>query len=82
MTVALSIVLATFRYGGLAPTTLWGHTIVYMETFVSIIVLALVTGIPYIKFSKPSTKLVFGRPVINIGPRCAAVVIARRSVEI
>ena len=40
------------------PHTLWGHIIVYFETFTSVIVLAVITGVPYVKFSKPSAKLV------------------------
>jgi len=58
----------TIGYGSLAPTSLWGHTIVFLETYVSVLVLAVVTGVPYIKFSKPSPKLVFAKPVLNRGP--------------
>ena len=57
----------TIGYGSLAPKTMWGHTIVYLETFSSVIVLSIVTGIPYIKFSKSVAKLVIAQPVINMG---------------
>lgn len=57
----------TIGYGTLAPHTLWGHTIVWLETFVSVMVLAIVTGIPYIQFSKPSSHLTFANPIIHQG---------------
>lgn len=39
----------------------------FLETFASVVVLAIVTGVPYIKFSKPASKVMFADPVINRG---------------
>ena len=62
----------TIGYGTLAPRTAAGHAIVFFETFCSVVVLSLATGIPYKKFSKPSQKIDFAKPVVNqdhFGPR-------------
>lgn len=67
MCTAFDLILCHSGYGALGPRTLWGHAIVFLETFASVIVLAIVTGIPYIKFSKTHNKLKFTNPVVNMG---------------
>jgi hypothetical protein len=59
----------TIGYGVLGPQTLVGHVLVYIETFIAMTLLVVVTGVPYIKFSKPSTKMSFAKPVVNVGEK-------------
>ncbi|HEY4241230.1 MAG TPA: ion channel [Kofleriaceae bacterium] len=53
--------LATIGYGALAPTSHGANTVVAIESFYSIILIALVTGVFFARFSTPSTRVVFSK---------------------
>lgn len=56
---------ATIGYGGMLPVTLYGHTLVAIISFVSILQNAMATGLMFAKFARPSARILFSlRPVI------------------
>lgn len=56
---------ATIGYGGMLPVTLYGHTLVAIISFVSILQNAMATGLMFAKFAQPSARILFSlRPVI------------------
>ena len=54
----------TIGYGNIAPVGLGAHLIVTLESFVGLISLALVTGLIFARFSRPSVRLLFSRTAI------------------
>lgn len=59
--------LATIGYGVLAPTTLYAHAVVAAEALCGVLSFALITGIVFAKFSRPTAHVVFS-DVACIGP--------------
>jgi inward rectifier potassium channel len=53
--------LATVGYGDMHPQTLYGHTIAMFEMFTGLMLLAIVTGIMFARFSRPRARFLFGR---------------------
>jgi inward rectifier potassium channel len=60
--------MATIGYGTMAPVTRFAHVIVTVEAMVGILSVALVTGITFSKFSRPSARIVFSDKMV-IAPR-------------
>ena len=60
--------MATIGYGTMAPVTRFAHIIVTVEALVGILTVALVTGITFSKFSRPSARIVFSEKMV-IAPR-------------
>jgi inward rectifier potassium channel len=59
--------MATIGYGNMAPQDALAHTVVTVESFVGILVGALVTGIVFSRFSTPSARIIFSdRAVIGM----------------
>jgi len=56
--------IATIGYGGMAPGTLYTHVIVTIEALVGILSVALVTGITFTKFSRPTARVVFSERLV------------------
>ncbi|HEY4188491.1 MAG TPA: ion channel [Polyangia bacterium] len=56
--------LATIGYGGMSPATRYSHIIVTIEALVGILSVALVTGITFSKFSKPTARIVFSSRMV------------------
>jgi inward rectifier potassium channel len=57
--------LATVGYGTMVPATRYGHVISAVEIICGIVYTALVTGVIFIRFSKPRAKIVYAeRPVV------------------
>ncbi|HTC25058.1 MAG TPA: hypothetical protein VK688_11885, partial [Gemmatimonadales bacterium] len=54
----------TIGYGNIAPVGLGAHMVVTLESFVGLVSLALLTGIIFARFSRPSTRLLFSRTSI------------------
>jgi inward rectifier potassium channel len=52
---------ATVGFGDMHPQTLYGHTIVSIEIFFSIISIALTTGVMFARFSTPHARILFAR---------------------
>jgi inward rectifier potassium channel len=53
--------LATVGYGDMHPQTLYGHTIAMIEIFTGLLMLALITGLMFARFSRPRARFLFSR---------------------
>ena len=51
--------LATVGYGTMAPATLYGHAISAIETVCGMVFTAIMTGLLFVRFSKPRPKILF-----------------------
>src|SRR6202023_2899894 len=51
--------LATVGYGTMAPATLYGHVISAIETVCGMVFTAIMTGLLFVRFSKPRPKILF-----------------------
>ncbi len=60
--------MATIGYGSMAPRTLVAHVLVSAEALVGLLGVALVTGLTFTKFARPTARVIFSRVVV-IGPR-------------
>ncbi len=60
--------LATIGYGVMAPATLTGHLLVTLEALTGMLSVALMTGITFAKFAKPSARVLFADK-ITLTPR-------------
>jgi inward rectifier potassium channel len=56
--------MATIGYGYLAPMDMLANTIVTVESFFGIMLTALITGIFFSRFSKPSARIIFSKVAI------------------
>lgn len=52
--------LATIGYGAMAPATRFGHMVVVLEALVGTLGVALVTGVTFAKFARPTARVLFG----------------------
>jgi inward rectifier potassium channel len=56
---------STTGYGDMHPLTFYGHSVATLETFVSLIATAGVTGLIFARFSRPRARLLFaGNPIV------------------
>ncbi len=53
--------LATVGYGHAYPDTLYGHCVATLETMVGLFGLAVMTGLIFVRFSRPTARLLFMR---------------------
>jgi inward rectifier potassium channel len=53
--------LATVGYGDMHPQTLYGHTVAMIEIFTGLLMLALITGLMFARFSRPRARFLFAR---------------------
>lgn len=60
--------LATIGYGGMYPVTRYGHIVVTLEAVTGILFLALITGITFTRFARPSARVLFSNKMV-ITPR-------------
>lgn len=56
--------IATIGYGQMAPANLYSHVLVTIEAFVGVVAFALVAGITFAKFSRPTAKVLFGNHAV------------------
>jgi inward rectifier potassium channel len=56
--------LATVGYGDMHPQSLYGHTVAMVEMFVGLMMLALVTGMMFARFSRPRARFLFARHAV------------------
>ncbi|HUP07049.1 MAG TPA: ion channel [Caldimonas sp.] len=57
--------LATVGYGTMSPTSLYGHIVATTEIFVGMLFTATMTGLFFVRFSKPKARILFAdRPVL------------------
>jgi inward rectifier potassium channel len=64
--------LATIGYGSMAPATTFGHVVVTLEALVGMLGVAIVTGLTFAKFSRPTSRVIFSNRVV-IAPRNGAL---------
>lgn len=59
--------MMTIGYGGMMPANLFGDVMVTIEAFVGLVCTAVMTGLVFAKFSKPSANVLFSKvAVINL----------------
>lgn len=55
----------TVGYGDMHPQTLYAHAVATFEGFVAVVLIALMTGLTFARFSRPRARLIFARnPVV------------------
>ena len=59
--------LATVGYGHMYPQTLYGHVVSMIEIMSGIFLLAVVTGLIFVRFSRPVARIAFSSSIV-IGP--------------
>ena len=59
--------LATVGYGVMAPTTLAGHLVATLEIFVGMMFTATMTGLAFVRFSRPKAKILFADKMVIAG---------------
>jgi len=60
--------MATIGYGTMSPITRLGHVLVTLEAIVGVLAFALITGITFSKFARPTARILFSERAV-IGPR-------------
>jgi inward rectifier potassium channel len=53
--------LATVGYGDMHPQSLYGHFVAMIEIFIGLMMLAIITGIMFARFSRPRARFLFAR---------------------
>ena len=53
--------LATIGYGNISPSGVAAHTIVAIEAFAGLLGVALITGLVFARFSRPTAQIIFSR---------------------
>jgi inward rectifier potassium channel len=56
---------STVGYGDMHPQTFYGHVVATVEGFIAVVLIAMMTGLTFARFSRPRARLIFARhPVI------------------
>ena len=56
--------LATVGYGHLYPVSLWGHLVATLEIVAGMFGMAVVTGLIFVRFARPTANLLFSRSLV------------------
>lgn len=56
--------LATVGYGHNYPVTLYGHVVVTIEIFLGMIWIAVITGLIFVRFARPTARIVFSNSLL------------------
>ena len=56
--------LATVGYGHMYPATLYGHVISTLEIFFGMIWIAVITGLIFVRFSRPTARILFSNSLL------------------
>jgi inward rectifier potassium channel len=56
--------LATVGYGHMYPETLYGHAITTIEIIVAMFWIAVITGLIFVRFSRPTARIEFSKSVV------------------
>jgi inward rectifier potassium channel len=56
--------MATIGYGKLVPGTLWANVLVTLEALFGLLAVAMVTGLMFAKFSRPTARVLFSRRAV------------------
>src|SRR6266700_1158178 len=57
--------LATVGYGHMYPQTFYGHIVTTIEIMSGIFLLAVMTGLIFVRFSRPSARVVFSNSIVT-----------------
>jgi inward rectifier potassium channel len=60
--------MATIGYGGMTPATRFAHVVVTIEAMTGVLSTALITGITFAKFARPTARVLFSDKVV-MAPR-------------
>jgi inward rectifier potassium channel len=60
--------LGTIGYGVMYPATRWANVVVSIEAFVGLLFAALMTGLTFARFARPTARILFSEKAV-IGPR-------------
>ncbi len=69
--------LATVGYGTMAPATLYGHTVSAIEIVCGMIFTAIMTGLLFVRFSKPRPKILFSDQAVVTSHNCSPTLMVR-----
>src|SRR5262249_12626980 len=56
--------LATVGYGHMYPQSIYGHVLATIEIMMGMFWLAVMTGLIFVRFSRPSARIVFSKSVV------------------
>lgn len=56
--------LATIGYGGMTPANRYAHVVVTFEAFAGVLAVALITGITFTRFARPSVRVLFSNKAV------------------
>ncbi len=56
--------LATVGYGHMYPHTLYGHVVTTLEIMTGIFLLAVMTGLIFVRFSRPTARMLFSKSAV------------------
>jgi inward rectifier potassium channel len=56
--------LATVGYGHMYPQTLYGHIVTTIEIMSGVFLLAVMTGLIFVRFSRPAARILFSKNVV------------------
>ncbi|MGH6795728.1 MAG: ion channel, partial [Methylocella sp.] len=69
--------LATVGYGTMAPATLYGHTVSAIEIVCGTVFTAIMTGLLFVRFSKPRPKILFADQAVVTSHDCSPTLMVR-----
>lgn len=69
--------LATVGYGVMAPATLYGHAVSAVEIVCGLVFTAIMTGLLFVRFSKPRPKIIFADQAVVTSHNCTPTLMVR-----
>ncbi len=69
--------LATVGYGVMAPATLYGHAISAIEIVCGMVFTAIMTGLLFVRFSKPRARILFADQAVVTSHNCSPTLMVR-----
>ena len=55
---------ATIGYGAFMPKSLYGHIVVTVEAFIGMLAVAMLAGLAFAKFSRPTARVIFSNRAV------------------
>jgi inward rectifier potassium channel len=69
--------LATVGYGTMAPATFYGHAVSAIEIVSGMAFTAIMTGLLFVRFSKPRSRILFADQAVVTGHNCSPTLMVR-----
>jgi inward rectifier potassium channel len=69
--------LATVGYGTMVPATLYGHAVSAIEVVCGMVFTAIMTGLLFVRFSKPRPKILFADQAVVTSHNCSPTLMVR-----